>query len=453
MTVHGRDFKSLRHWDGSQHRAFEELCYQLRDRTLDGPGLVKTGNPDGGLEWYVTRRGGTLWGWQAKYTFDIDKALTLMERSLKTVVQERPKCRKLTFCIPFDLPDAPGKGARKSARQKFEDRKEAWRSRIPGADRVRVELWSAGDLVERLVGHPHQRGIELFFWDREVFAPEWCVNQVETTLQAAGGRYSPELHVDLPGAFALEGLALSDAYWKKFRAVRGAVVVAATSFDVSHYTGLGVTPQLRRLVRVRAEWRRNVPDRVALPARLDRNLLLAVTTAFHEAVNKAYSSDPPSRKRKATERQTRIDERRNSLRHYLGTLHRALSTFEALLRGHATEVAECGAVLLTGEAGQGKTHLFCDVAARAVQAGQPAIVLLAGCLSGRNVWREIADRLGLGDAGSDVVIGAMQAAAQASNAPFLVLIDALNEAGDPKAWQTESWGSWTLPLSARGNRS
>ena len=50
MTSHGRDFRALRQWDGSQHRAFEELCYQLRDPTPEGAELVKTGNPDGGLE-------------------------------------------------------------------------------------------------------------------------------------------------------------------------------------------------------------------------------------------------------------------------------------------------------------------------------------------------------------------------------------------------------------------
>ena len=44
----------------------------------------------------------------------------------------------------------------------------------------------------------------------------------------------------------------------------------------------------------------------------------------------------------------------------------------------ATQAAEHGALLLTGEAGQGKTHLFCDVAQRAVKAGRPAIVYWAG---------------------------------------------------------------------------
>ena len=86
----------------------------------------------------MTLRNGVQWGWQAKFTFNIDTLLRLMEKSLRTVVEKRPKCRRLTFCIPFDLPDAPGNGQWKSARQKFEDRKVRWRDRIPGADRVRV---------------------------------------------------------------------------------------------------------------------------------------------------------------------------------------------------------------------------------------------------------------------------------------------------------------------------
>ena len=437
MTVRGHDFRSLRQWRGSQSNAFEEFCYQLRDPVPAGAELVKTGNPDGGLEWYVTLCNGGQWGWQAKFTFDIGSLLQLMERSLKTVVRKRPKCRKLTFCIPFDLPDAPGTGEWKSARQKFEDRKNSWRSRIPGAERVGIELWSEGDLLGRLVRHPGQRGMERFFWDREVFSPAWCAEHVATTVRAAGGRYSPSLHVDLPMAFALEGLALSEAYWKKFRAVRGAVVIAATKLDVAHYTGLGVATQLRRLIHVLDEWRRDVPAGLALPVRLDRDRLLDATRVFEDAVNEAYPSDPAHRRRTATERQARTDERRRWLQHCLRTLGDALGAFERLLRSGATEAAERGVLVLTGEAGQGKTHLFCDAAKRAVQAGLPAIVLLAGRLSGRHVWSEVAEQLGLGQTGSEEVLGAMQAAAQASNAPFVLLIDALNEAAEPKAWQEE----------------
>ena len=437
MTAHGHDFRSLRAWRGSQHQAFEELCYQLRDPTPHGAELVKTGNPDAGLEWYVELRNGVHWGWQAKFTFDVDTLLTLMEKSLRTVIQRRPKCRRLIFCIPFDLPDAPGEGTRKSARQKFEDRKKSWRKRIHHADRVRIQLWSAGDLLQRLVGHPSQRGMEWFFWDKEIFSLDWCTARVATTVDAVNERYRRDLHVDLPVAFALDGLARSEVYWQKYRALRGAVVIAASKIDVSHYTGIGVTTQLRNLVRCLTKWQQEVPSHVTFPARLDRSRLLAVTREAHDAADVAYPSNSSRRNRTATERQQHTQERSYSLRHYLRMLSRALETFETLLQSAASEAAERGALLLTGEAGQGKTHLFCDAAERAVEARQPTIVVLGGRLSGRNVWSEIASLLGLGQVGSEVLIGAMQAAAQASNAPFLLLIDALNEADEPKVWQEE----------------
>ena len=121
MTIQVDDFRKIREWDGSKHRAFEELCYQLRDPTPPHARLVKTGDPDGGVEWYWKYHNGVEWGGQVKHIFNTDNLLSSMRNSLKTVVEKRPGCRRLTFCIPYDLPDSPGKA--KSARQKFEDRK------------------------------------------------------------------------------------------------------------------------------------------------------------------------------------------------------------------------------------------------------------------------------------------------------------------------------------------
>ena len=178
MTTPNLDFRNICQWRRAQDQAFEELCYQLRDPTPKAAKLVKTGNPDGGLEWYFTFRNGIQWGWQVKYSFEIDKLLKGMEKSLKTVVEKRPKCRRLTFCIPFDLSDTIEPGKRKSALQKFEDRQKSWRKRVPGADRVRIELCSEGNLLERLAQHPGQRGITRFFWNTEVFSPEWCAHRM-----------------------------------------------------------------------------------------------------------------------------------------------------------------------------------------------------------------------------------------------------------------------------------
>ena len=183
---------------------------------------------------------------------------------------------------------------------------------------------------------------EWFFWDKEVFSPEWCAKRLEITRQAAGERYSPELHVDLPVAFALEGLALSEAYWRRFGVLRGAVLSAASQITVSRYTGLGVTPQLRALVRSRTEWEREVPSYVDLPRRLDLDRLLNLTRTFHDTADTAYPYDPSS------------DERHSRLQYHLQRLTGALRDFEELLQSGATEAAQHGALLLTGESWTGE---------------------------------------------------------------------------------------------------
>ena len=437
MPNHPSDFRNIRHWHGSQDRAFEELCYQLRDQIPDNAELVKTGDPDGGLEWYVNLRNGVQWGWQAKFTFDVVTLLKLMERSLKTVVQKRPKCRKLTFCIPFDLPDAPGVGERKSARQKYEDRKERWRERIPGADRVHVELWSGGDLLERLVSHRATRGISWFFWDEEVFSPDWCAKRLEIAISTAGERYSPKLHVDLPVAFTFEGLAQSENFWKRYRARRNTVLTAINDITVMSYYGLGVTGEMRALVKNLKEWRLKVPECVEHPARLDQNLISELTIACLSLTYDATPQNSSGPSQEVEKKQFQNNERRTRLKHELHDLVIALQDFDDLIQSNTAKAADTGVIVLSGDAGQGKTHLFCEVSRRAIENGQPAVLIFGGRMSGRDVWSEVAKQLGCDQVGSEFLIDAMQASAEASNTPFLLLIDALNEAADPRAWQDE----------------
>ena len=112
-TVDATDFDHLRAWNGEQSRAFEEISYQLLKRKVPGgTRAIRTGNPDGGVEWYVTRPDGIEWGWQAKHVHGIDALLNAMTDSVKRVAKERPNLRKLTFAISSNLgtSKAPRKG-------------------------------------------------------------------------------------------------------------------------------------------------------------------------------------------------------------------------------------------------------------------------------------------------------------------------------------------------------
>ena len=421
-------FKTIRAWDGSQQRAFEELCYQLRDPMPPNAELRKLGDPDAGVEWYVRHRNGIEWGWQAKYSFTTDTLLDQMRASLKTVCEKRPKCRRLTFCIPYDLPEGIEGKERKSALQKFEDRKKKWRETIPGANRVTIDLWGSGALLERL-NSPDNAGKAWFFWDQHVFSPAWCRERLRITTEAAGERYSPELNVELPVAFSFEGLARSPEYWQRYRSRRAKIVRIGSDLRPNRHAGLGVTAEVRRLPQALEQWRSAVHGLrscLAFRPRRDSHSYLTVM----EAVDAAWPEHPPSEDRDR-------NDARQSLINALARLRSALRDFSSFLRTPASIAVERGALVMTGMAGQGKTHLFCDAATRIVERGQPTAVVLGNRMSGRHAWSDIARQLGLGDIGATEFVQALSAAGEASGAPFAVLVDALNEAYGPTGWQAE----------------
>ncbi|KKZ12827.1 MAG: hypothetical protein TE42_02750 [Candidatus Synechococcus spongiarum SP3] len=239
----------------------------------------------------------------------------------------------------------------------------------------------------------------------------------------------------MPVSFALEGLALSEAYRKRFRDARNQVLQAAEQIQASNYTSLGVTNDLRQLKKKLREWEQATPKNIMPPRLLEQSNLLDLTSSCIRFIYSIELLRLPQSQR--TQQQDSIKQRIGLLKHDIWKLDGALREFESLLSSSASQAAANGTLLLKGEAGQGTTHLFCDMGDRAVAVGQPAVVILCGSLSGRHVWSEIAEQLGLGDMGSEEIISAMQAVAEASNAPFLLLLDALNEVADPRAWQEE----------------
>ena len=107
-------FDAIRPWHGSTAWGFEELCYQLFSSDAPkGTRAVRTGNPDGGVEWYARLPDGSEWGWQAKHVHDVDSLLHGMTESVRAVVGDRPKLTRLTFLISSNLDTAVGRGRRK----------------------------------------------------------------------------------------------------------------------------------------------------------------------------------------------------------------------------------------------------------------------------------------------------------------------------------------------------
>lgn len=92
-------------------------------------------------------------------------------------------------------------------------------------------------------------------------------------------------------------------------------------------------------------------------------------------------------------------------------------------------------LILSGDAGTGKTHLLCDVARHRVSAGLPTIMLMGQrFLTDEAPWQQARAHLDLPATTLDEFVGALEAAAQSASARALIFIDAINEGAGRRIW-------------------
>ncbi|HWL48529.1 MAG TPA: hypothetical protein VNT92_01500 [Acidimicrobiia bacterium] len=442
-------FGRIRSWEGSQARAFEELCFQLRDSAPAGAELVKTGDPDAGVEWYWRFSDGVEFAWQSKFVFATAGLLSQMRDSLKSAVKKRKGLQRMTFCIPYDLADDPSRARGKQARQRFDEAKVRWREFAPG---VEVDLLSGGQLLERLALEEH-RGREFFFFGERLLGSEWCERELSGTIEDAGDRYTPQQDVALPIDEILEAVAQTPELEGELRLRIEATLLVGNDL-LKHRDPLapwaaGVDAIEKSLTELEmsmpiCELPPSIESGPALTAVKDGGNAIAELEADLYPQMRAQSLDREERggmtkaEKAVLAKEEELARAASSLARKTRKLSNALGYLKRFLRGPACQAAERRALFVHGPAGRGKTHLFCDVGERLLAQGHPVLVLLGERFREGSVWRTLAAALGEPNLSPDEVAGVLAASGEASGRRAVLLIDAINETKpDPGVWAAE----------------
>ena len=442
-------FRRIRSWEGSKHRAFEEICYQLlrepEDLPPGGAPTIRCGIPDGGVEWYANLPDGTQWGWQAKYTWDIETLVSGMTKSVSTVTSERPALRRLTFCIPFDLGSGTQGRTRKSQRERYEAAVERLRGDIPGASVIEFLLVQQSDLVDRL-SRPKHAGRRTFWWNETWLGADQLRRLYEQQSAVAGARYRPDLQVDLPIERELEALGFSDSFFRALEGHSASLLRTAKWFDrpigalgpeVEKLSAASLQPLqdlLHRLLSL-APLASEADPLAALieGAQAARDALNAVLDLAHRQEGERLAAIAPGN---PGARQQILDGNRR----VLWDTHRLVDAVLDLLQfldSPASHALRSRVYFLTGIAGSGKTHLLLDAVRRALDEGRPAAVLFGGQL-GPELWSRVAAQLGLPPIGRDELLGALDACAEACTSRgrrFVLAVDAINDTNPLTFWK------------------
>ena len=200
------NWHNIRALNGSQSDGFEELCAQLaRAESPEESGFNRKGSPDAGVECYYVDPDGNEWGWQAKF---FTSSLTnsqwrQLDDSVTTALDKHPRLTRYYVCVPRDRSDArnPNQTSEMDRWNAHTSKWEGW-AREKGMN-VDFVWWGSSELMERLSRNDHV-GRHFFWFGQRGFDQDWFQLHLDEAVKAAGPRYTPEIHVELPIALQME---------------------------------------------------------------------------------------------------------------------------------------------------------------------------------------------------------------------------------------------------------
>ncbi|MCW5318355.1 ATP-binding protein [Nostoc sp. KVJ3] len=288
--------------------------------------------------------------------------------------------------------------------------------------------------------------------------PELTINGMRLHFQevqaSAGARYTPKIHVDLPEAWVFEGLGRTDKFFDRIQNLYGQLSRKSKKLHPSGDTERKF-PEIATLLNILGQKASTLAVELK---QIDRDTFtpidfpsLAILT--QEVETAAYSSYEASRQAESSSEATETTqapqnhgctrsrkELLGGIRHNIFQLQQVLREILSLVTSDSAEAANKKAFLLLGEAGTGKTHLFCDVAKCRLDDSLPTIILLGQHFNSSESWTQIMQRLHLPFCDRNEFLGALDATAQARGRRALILIDALNEGDSKRLWRDELAG-------------
>ena len=410
-----------------------------------GAQFFRKGSPDGGVEGFCRLEDGQEWGWQAKFFRDPlgDSQWNQLDRSVEAALDAHPRLVRYVVCVPRDRADGRRPGVT-TEMQRWESRVAKWEgwARERGMA-VEFVWWGSSELTCRL-SQDHQAGRVRFWFDgAEQFSDEWFDKHLRRAVQAAGPRYTPEIHVDVPLVrdFELFGrLEPAVAALRRLARGTGRKPIAALRRHVGD-DALDDIAELSGVDESVAKVAEALLETSCPPHEKWR--LSDIMSDIDDALGRLEVCDAPLRavaddhdERRGTADVSRGHQRNpyrdaarevNALQRALRRTANALSMLERVVNSYL--------MIVTGEAGSGKTHLLCDMTSRRLAERHPTVVLMGQQFTTtESPWLQARAQLDLPDISAEQFVGALEAAAQAAGCRALFMIDAINESEGHRIW-------------------
>ena len=266
-----------------------------------------------------------------------------------------------------------------------------------------------------------------------VLDTSWFRTHVERSLEAAGDRYTPEVHVGLPAEELFGGISHGPSLQSGLAALVANVIDA---FDDVESPSSALQSAVKDLGACMRDINPGMFPQEAL-LRAGKNVVSVASEEFHQfqQAAAAFRVDPDPR-----DPEDGVAERREAAKaeasfRRRSALIRAATEVRVFLQRPPASSAARSALLVTGEAGRGKTHLLCRAADVLTGDGAPVILALGQMFGDGDPWTYIL-REARFDGTADEFLDALNQAGERAGRRSLLIVDALNESAVRDTWLT-----------------
>ena len=439
MSINWNNIRAIE----GQREGFEELVCQLAGQENIPKQILfsRIGKPDGGKECYWELSNGDIHCWQAKYFTNSlsDNQWAQVDKSVKTAIDKNPKLKKYYIAVPVDRPDGKGRG--KSMLQKWKDNVAAWEKYASSKKmKVTFDYWGKHELETRL-RKPENEGLIYYFFNETELTDHWFDTKNQESIDALGGRYTPELNFDLPFLRFHDGFTrdqrFSDqinTYYEAVLEKRRRAYLGAKQKELE-----GNISSLDKAIESFREVYENIAFSGidAIPFNTIRSELKCVDEAVRAISDQLYEWQKEEENAKK-EKGDRIDYYSwpyNNELHELQELSVAIDDFSAFLDSEVCSLANSPYLILLGPAGIGKSHALADIVSGRKSNNQTSLLFLGENFSTNEMpWTQILRNQLRFDGNEDVFLGALNAKAESQQSRMIIVIDALNEGNGRHIW-------------------
>ena len=423
MAINWQDIKSF---NNSQNNAFEELVCQLaREEPIDN--LVKftrVAAPDGGVEAYCLLENGEEYGWQAKFFSKMeDSQWAQLKKSFETTLRTHPNLTKYFICIPLDRQD-PRHEDQLWFMDKWNAKTKEWTEFAKKNGRnINFEYWGSSELIQRLSQEKHA-GRRFFWFSKEEFSDDWFNTQIRNSILNLGHRYTPKLNFELAISKRFDCVSRNMNFQNDFKAELHAFLKSFNKLDSSFLAKLEVS-NFKNLLNSQFELsQKQSIDNLDIDA-LNENLKLINQLLVQHADNLRTEAEKSSKDSVQFEK------------HNTDNGLNALYSFMHFVNSPQLKLANLPVMLLTGEAGIGKSHLLADIATSRLKQNKACILLLGQHFSNDDSpWSQILRNLLRINCNEMELLGALNAKAEAQGERLIFFIDAINEGRGRYFWKS-----------------